>query len=168
MLTQAQSQGYNVDGIINGGSDMGAMKQMLDNALKPLVSEQQERLDTQAVEQQATEIYNSFINKYPDAQVHENSLSRLLQEDPRLTVDAAYFKLQSFYAQKGLDWTKPLEVLQQEFDAQKQKQSSVDTQPQPPEGNVTPSNTTNTAQVAEVSTSTDDIIRQAMAEAGIN
>ena len=168
MLTQAQSSGYNVDNITSGGStDMSAVKQMLDNALAPLVQDRQEKVEEQAAQQRATEIYNDFMTRFPDAAVHENSLSRLLQQEPNLSVEAAYYKLQSYYASRGLDWTKSLETLQQE--QQTAPQASVNTQPQPPEGGSVPTtNVTDTPQVADVNTSTDDIIRQAMAEAGIN
>jgi hypothetical protein len=168
MLTQAQSNGYNVDGITSGGTDMQAVKQMLDNALAPILGEHQERADTQAANDRALDIYNEFNSKYPDSAVHEDSLTRLLQQDPNLSVEAAYFKLQSYYAQRGLDWTKSLTTLQTEQDAQRVP-VSVNTQPQPPDGGSVPhANVTDTAQVADVSTSTDDIIRQAMSEAGIN
>jgi hypothetical protein len=168
MLTQAQSNGYNVDGITSGGTDMQAVKQMLDNALAPILGEHQERADTQAANNRALEIYNEFNSKYPDSAVHEDSLTRLIQQDPNLSVEAAYFKLQSYYAQRNLDWTKSLATLQAEQDAQPAP-VSVNTQPQPPEGGSVPTvNVTDTAQVADVSTSTDDIIRQAMSEAGIN
>ena len=168
MLTQAQSNGYNVDNITGGGAtDMNAVKQMLDNAIAPLVQDRQEKVDQQAANERATEIYNDFMTRYPDAAVHENSLSRLLQQEPNLSIEAAYYKLQSFFSSRGLDWTKSLETLQHEQQAQ--KQASVNTQPQPPEGGSIPTtNVTDTPQVADVSTSTDDIIRQAMAEAGIN
>jgi hypothetical protein len=166
MLTQAQASGHNVDGIGGGGSmDMQAVKQMLDTALQPLLSEHTERADTQEANDRALGIYNGFMTQHPDAAVHENSLARLLQEDPNLSPEAAYFKLQNFYLQRSLDWTKPLEQLHKEFSAAKTSES---TQQQLPEGGVATSNVTDTARVADVNTSTDDIIRQAMEEAGIN
>ena len=168
MLTQAQANGHNVDNIISGGTDMNAVKQMLDTALAPILGEHKQREDTQAAQDRAQVIYNDFHTKYPDSAVHEDTLTKLIQQDPNLSVDAAYYKLQSFYNQRGLDWTKPLDQLQQEADAL-QQQPSVNTQPQPPEGgSVNPNLVTDTAQVADISTSTDDIIRQAMAEAGLN
>tara|TARA_Y100000385_G_scaffold290490_1_gene363829 strand:+ start:792 stop:1754 length:963 start_codon:yes stop_codon:yes gene_type:complete len=167
MLTQAQSEGYNVDTIVNGGADMGAMKQMLDNALSPIISDRNKEIETREATEKATEIYNNFSNAHPDAAVHENSLSRLLQEDSSLSVEAAYLKLQNYYLQRGLDWTKSLEQLQSEQDTK--TNSEANTQPQPPEGGSVPQTyVTDTAQVADVRTSTDDIIRQAMSDAGIN
>jgi len=163
MLTQAQASGHNIDAIANGGMDMKSVKQMLDTALKPLVSEQQEKVDTQEANDRALEVYNGFMTQHPDAAPHESSLARLLQEDPNLSPEAAYYKLQSFYAQRNLDWTKSLEQLQ----ATAKQQPSVNTRQPIPNGGITPRNVTDTAQVADVNTSTDDIIRQAMAEAGI-
>ena len=67
--------------------------------------------------------------------------------------------------ERNLDWTKSLEMLQSE---QQQQQPSVNTQQAVPDGNVIPNRVTDTAQVADANTSTDDIIRQAMSDAGIN
>jgi len=165
MLTQAQTNGHNVDAIVSGGTDMSAVKSMLDNALAPLVADRQAKIDTQENNDRALGIYNQFSAQHPDAAIHEGSLARLLQQEPSLSPEAAYYKLQSYYLQKGWDWTKNLEQLQQEAQA---GPSSVNTQPQPPDGGVALRNVTDTPRVADVSTSTDDIIRQAMAEAGIN
>ena len=163
LLTQAQAMGHNTDAISGGGVDMKAIQQMLSTQLQPLMETHQQTQETEQVNAQALEIYNEFHAKYPDAMPHEDTLSRLLQDDPTLSPEAAYYKLQSYYAKNRLDWTKPLATLQQE-----QQQARVNTpRPQPIDGNVTPINVRDTTEVADVNTSTDDIIRQAMAEAGI-
>jgi hypothetical protein len=168
MLTQAQANGHNVDDILNGSTNVSAIGQMIKDAIAPLTLEHQQRVDTQAAEETATTIYNTFITQHPDAVTHENALARLLQQDATLTVDAAYYKLHNYYLQNSLDWTKPLEVLQQEKATAGIAATTKDTLPQPPEGgSVNPTNTTDTAQVADVNTSTADIVRQAMADAGI-
>ena len=164
MLTQAQASGHNIDAIGGGGLDMKAVKQMLATALQPLVAEQHERVDTQEANDRALEVYNEFSAKHPDAAVHENSLARLLQQEPTLSPEAAYFKLRSYYLERNLDWTKSLETLQ----AEQKASPSANTQQAVPDGNVTDARVTDTAQVADVNTSTDDIIRQAMEDAGIN
>lgn len=165
MLTQAQSNGIDVSAITGGsGADMSAVKTMLDNALKPLMDDRQKQLDTQVATERATKIYNDFSTAHPDAKVHENALAQLVRKDPSLSPEAAYLTLRNFYLEKGLDWTKPLETLKQEAEVN----TSGDTPPQPPEGgNVSQDNVTDTAQVVDVNTSTDDIIRQSMKEAGI-
>ena len=161
MLTQAQASGHNIDALTTGSLDMSAVKQMLDTALQPLVSEHQERADTQAAQGRATSVYNNFMAKYPDSAVHEDTLARLLNEDASLSPEAAYFKLQSYYAKNNLDWTKSLAQLQQAASAENTQQAL-------PEGSIANANVTDKPQVADVNTSTDDIIRDAMAEAGIN
>lgn len=166
MLTQAQASGHNIDALTTGGLDMSAVKQMLDTALQPLVSEHQERADTQAAQSRATSVYNNFMAKYPDSAVHEDTLARLLNEDTSLSPEAAYFKLQSYYAKNNLDWTKSLVQLQQA--ATVAATSAENTQQALPEGSIANANVTDKPQVADVNTSTDDIIRDAMAEAGIN
>ena len=166
MLTQAQANGINMDSITSGSTDMSAIKQLIDTAIAPLTEQRQEQIDTQAVNDRATEIYNSFMTKHPDSAVHEDSLSRLLQQDSSLSVEAAYFKLRSYYLEKGFDWTKSLAMLQQEANATKASEA-VNTRAQPPDGSISENNTTDTAQVADVSTSTDDIIKEAMRAAGI-
>jgi hypothetical protein len=167
MLTQAQSAGHNIDALLagGGGMDTQAIKQMIDNAVKPLVSEQQGKLETEAANQAALEQYNAFNAKHPDAAIHENSIARLLQDDPTLSPEAAYLKLQNFYLQKGLDWNKSLGTLQQEHDANKGPVEN--TQQQLPNGNVNANNVTDTARVADVNTSTGDIVKDAMREAGM-
>ncbi|MAG26320.1 hypothetical protein CMI47_12290 [Candidatus Pacearchaeota archaeon] len=166
LLTQAQAAGHNIDALGGSNMDASAVKQMLDTALAPLLSEHQTRADTQAADNRALEIYNEFSTQHPDAAVHEGSLARLLTQEPSLSPEAAYYKLQNYYLAKGLDWTKSLEQLQQEATAR--TPAPGDNTPQPPEGGVNVGNTTDTPVVADVSKSFDDIIKESMAEAGIN
>jgi hypothetical protein len=170
MLTQAQANGHNVDSIISGGTDMAAIKQMLNDSLAPILGKHQAEVDTQETNARAQEIYNGFISQHPDAVVHEDALSRLLQQEPSLSLDAAYYKLQSYYHQRGLDWTKSLATLQSEHERTPVvNPAKINTQPQPPEGGgINPRRVTDTSNVADVNVSTDDIIRQAMADAGMS
>jgi|TARA_Y100000310_G_scaffold96855_1_gene94572 hypothetical protein len=166
MLTQAQANGYNMDEIVAGGTDMGAIKQLLDNALAPFTAAHQEQAVTQEADNRANELYDNFVAQHPDAVIHNASLARLLKDDPSLSLEAAYYKLQNYYLSKGFAWTKPLEVLAEE--ARAAQTTNVETSPQPPNGGgVAQSQVTDTAQVADVGTSSDDIIKQAMNDAGI-
>ena len=165
MLTQAQASGHNVDELVEGSMDAGAIKQIVDNALQPLLAEHQERTDTQNTNNEALEIYNTFSTQFPDAYPHEDSLAKLMQQDPGLSPDTAYYKLKSYYLERNLDCTKSLEALQQEQSVAGPREN---TQQALPEGNVAINNVTDTSQVADVNTSFDDIIRGAMSDAGIN
>ncbi len=165
MLTQAQAQGHNVEAISGGGMDMAAVKQLFDTSLKPLLEARSEEVDTQAVNAKALEIYNDFTAQHPDAAIHENSLARLLKQEPSLSPEAAYWKLRSYYNERSLDWTKSLEQLQQ---AQVAKPGEGNTQQALPEGGINAESVTDTTRVADVNTSMDDIIRDSIKEAGIS
>ena len=162
MLPQTQAAGHNVEGIT--GTDVASIKQMIDDAMSPILQDRQTQIDAQTNEAEAQQTYNRFVGSYPDAPVHANSLARLLEEDQTLSPEAAYFKLKSFYAEKGLDWSKPLETLEQEA-RQAPQQESTQTLPQ---GSANVSNVTDQSAVASINTPIDDIIRQSMREAGIN
>jgi len=165
LLTQAQSLGYNVDGI-SGATDVSAIKTMIDQALSPIMQERQDKVDTQRIEDEARTQYSSFLQTYPDAESHETALAQLLEGDKNLSLEAAYYKLRSFYSEKGLDWSKPLEVLQAEMQ-QQAEQKRGNTQQPLPTGNVSSTTMTDTTDIADASTSFDDIIRQSMNEAGM-
>ena len=167
MLTQAQSLGHNMENVASGGVNMEAVQQMLNTTLAPLLGERQERVDTQQARDEALKQYNAFNTQYPDAAVHDNSLSQIIKQDPSLSLDAAYFKLRSFFSERGLDFSKSLEALQQEYVAAKGNGAN-NTQPQPPDGgSVNPDDATNTARVADVNETFDDIIKGAIKSAGI-
>ena len=163
MLTQAQALGHNIEGI--GGTDVEAIKAMVQQAVAPLVQEHQQRVDTQNQRSAAETEYNQFTATYPDGPTHAESLARLLESDSNLSLEAAYFKLKSFYLEKGLDWSKPLEVLQKEA-ASRGIPTAQPAQRQLPSGNVNGQNVTDTSEVASANTSFDDIIKQSMQDAG--
>jgi len=167
LLTQAQAAGHNLDDVATGGVDAAAIKQMVNEAVSPLVQDRQQRVDSEQKQQKAMEVYNNFMSQYPDAQVHEGSLARLLETDQNLSPEAAYFKLKNFYLEKGLDFGVPLETLAQQ-EQQAQQTPEVNTQQTLPSGgNVPVQNVTDTADIADVGTSYDDIIRQSMRDANI-
>jgi hypothetical protein len=167
LLTQAQAAGHNIEDISSGGFDAKALKEMIDTALKPLTDDRQARVDTQEADAAGLEAYNDFMGKHPDAHIHQDTLAKLLASDPSLTPDAAFYKLQAFFAQRGLDWQHSLDQHQVSLDAKNAEGSDGDGQVQLPGGGTNPTTITDTAGVADVNVSTDNIIRDAMAEAGI-
>jgi len=167
LLTQAQAAGHNIDDVATGGADMSAIKQMVNEAVSPLVQDREQRVEAEEYQKKAAEVYNGFMSQYPDAQIHDNSLARLLESDQNLTPEAAYFKLKNFYLEKGLDFSVPLETLAQQ-EQQRQQTPEVNTQQTLPSGgNVPAQNVTDTADIADVGTSYDEIIRQSMRDAGM-
>ena len=168
LLTQAQSNGHNIDGL-TGSADMSAIKKMMEDTMGPLLQERQANLDTQARDDQAKQIHTEFMAKHPDADIHQDSLARLLDQDPSLTPEAAYFKLKSFYLERNLDWNSSLADLEAKAkDTPAPDPADANTQSSLPQGNVPAGNVTDTADIADVNTSMDDIIRQSMREEGMN
>ena len=84
LLTQAKAAGHNLDDVATGGVDAAAIKQMVNEAVSPLVQDRQQRVEAEQKQQKAMEVYNGFMSQYPDAQIHENSLARLLESDRNL------------------------------------------------------------------------------------
>ena len=162
LLTEAQKLGHNIESI-GQGTDVKAIKALLDERLAPFAKEREDKQKQEEIRAQAKEQYDTFVSMYPDAVVHTNTIAELLERDTtgRLTADAAYFQLKTFYLERGLDWSKPLEVLEEE------QKKGVATQVRPgiPSGRK-PGPTTQ-AKLADVDTSIDDIIRESMQEAGI-
>ncbi len=163
MLTQAQSKGYNIDGI-GGTTDMAAIKQLLDNALSPMLKSHNNTLAEQEAREQATGIYYDFISQHPDATIHQNEIAQLLTKNPTMSIEAVYYRLQNYYLTNSLDWTKPLTDLPVTKEGQA---VTTNTQTSVPEGTTPIENVTDTAEVADPSTSMDEIIRQSMQEAGV-
>jgi hypothetical protein len=161
LLTQAQAAGHNIDGMSGGGSDMQAIRQMISDSVKPLVDANQVRLDTQTATEDATKMHTDFLSMHPDATVHQGTIAQLLERDNSLSLDAAYYKLKSFYLERRLDWSKDLATLERELAA---KPAGA------PQGETLPGTggaaVTDVGDVASATTSFDDIIRQSMSEAG--
>ena len=164
LLTEAQSAGHNIEGV-GQGTDVAALGKMLDDKLSPLTTERQQTLEHQQRQEQATQIYDQFMSSYPDSAVHQDTLAQLLERDTTLSPEAAYFKLKSFYLEKGLDWNTPLDVHEQNIQAQ--VQTKENTQSSLPSGSTPADNVTDAAQIASVDTDMEDIIKDSMREAGI-
>ena len=162
LLTQLQAAGHNVDSIAGGHTDVNAIKSIIEQSLKPF----RDRFESQNKVDEATrrgqEEYGRFVAKYPDAELHGDSIAQLLREDNDLTPDAAYFKLRMFYTENGLDWSKPLEQIEQELNKQK-RPSSLTRRPIPGRGS-SGANVEDADDVVHADTSIDDIIRSAMKE----
>lgn len=174
LLTQAKASGYNIDELGGGGIDMAAVKQMIAEQLSPVTQKVVDEQRQSELQAQAEKEYNSFMGTYPDAKVHESTISRLLQEQPNLSLEAAYYKLQAFYHSRGFDWTKPLNVIEEEAAKKTDATNSAtnvqaQNRPVPPSGGgVNNASLTDTSDPVGVDMSYEDIIRQSMGEAGIS
>jgi len=169
LLTQTQSAGHNIEDVGGSAVDMNSIKKMVEDAVKPMTdrfNSEQEATDRQI---EATKLWTDFQTANPDATVHTDSIAQLLREDPTLSLSAAYYKLQSMYHQRGLDWSKPLEQLRNEAAA---RENATNTNPNeqistiPSGGNTGSNNLSDNSGAVAVDTPLDDIIKSSMKEAG--
>lgn len=168
ILTEMQAMGHNIEGLGGPEVNMGAIARMIDQRLAPITEDRRNAQREQQIEQEARRSYESFVNnpEFVHARVHEDVLARLLGQDPRLSPDAAYYKLQSWALQNGLDFTRPLK---DQVTSRMQAQSRpAAPEPAPmPRGVGSAQGVTTESPYADPNASYSDIIRQAMREAGL-
>ena len=153
LLTQAKSYGINVDA--NGKSDMAAINQMLDQKLQPFLQERELRDRQIQARQNAENIYNNFMSKYPDAKNHVDEIAYLYKKNPNQSLDAIYFQLQNYYLRNNYDFNTPLAEIQKQKQQNKNTFNGINVNQ-----NVKASNIQ--APIAKANASFDTIIREAM------
>lgn len=153
LLTQAKSYGINIDE--NGKSDMAAINQMLDQKLQPFLQERELRDKQIQARQNAENIYNNFMSKYPDAKNHVDEIAYLYKRNPNQSLDAIYFQLQNYYLRNNYDFNTPLAEIQKQKQQNKNTFNGINVNQ-----NVKASNIQ--APIAKANASFDSIIREAM------
>jgi len=119
LVSEAQNNGVDVSDLGVGGGG-GLSVQAIRNAVKEIVEEQikpfsfiaQDR-ESQLAEQEATNeasnVVNDFLDSTPDAEVHMDSIARIMNAKPgQVSLSEAYWILNAHAHKNGLDWTKPL------------------------------------------------------------
>lgn len=179
ILTQAQAKGYNIEGVTGQGLDMASVRQMINEAVGPLTQQQQTNQQEDRINADALQQYNDFISnpEYPGAGLHQDDIARLLQHDPQLSLEAAYWRLREWATRHQLDWNQPLApqvaaLQQQQAGNQQQQQSQQNGSP--PISGGTESGGANQQQIqtpqpkfAHPDASFDSIVRESMQEAGM-
>jgi len=168
ILTEARSAGHNLQGVGQGQVDLAAINRLLDQRLSPLLEDRETAQRQTKANEEAQTQYNDFITRFPDAVTHESVLAGLLQRDPRLTAESAYYQLKLWVQEHGLNWNQPLQA------QVNTAQQGGGTQQQVPPlggsrgGNAPVMDTTRVGAVAGADADTADIVREAMREAGMN
>lgn len=153
LLTQAKSYGINVGE--DSKSDMVAINQMLDQKLQPFLQERELREKQLQARQNAENIYNNFMNKYPDAKNHVDEIAYLYKKNPNQSLDAIYYQLQNYYLRNNYDFNTPLAEIQRQKQQNKNTFNGINVNQ-----NVKASNIQ--APIAKANASFDTIIREAM------
>lgn len=117
LLQQAEGRGIDVSEIRGGATsfDSAALEKRLLDAFEeklarfnPFVENlAQERARTEA-QNEAIEIYNTFMEENPDAKQHSAAIAAVMDSYPQLSMEQAYFRLKTDALERGLDWRKPL------------------------------------------------------------
>lgn len=168
LLTEAMAAGYTVEGI-GAGIDTNSIRQAMMQQIEPLLTAQQQNeqqtQQAQALEQEVTQFYSS----HPDALVHDEVIAAVISKNPQMPLSDAYFQLRNSVIDRGLDWSKPLAPQMQDTSEQN-KQQQPQQKPMPngrgPSGQTQLANADRTV-VAHESTSSGDIVKAAMREAGL-
>lgn len=165
LLAEVVALGYTVEGI-GRGVDQLAMQRMID-ARMPTQSAQ---LTDEQILAEAQQEVNSFYAANPDARPHDALLGRMMRDHPGLDLQTAYFELKNAFVEKGFDFSRTLE--QNLADASTDDTQQPTSQQQPMLNGRAPTDTgikpADEVKVAHEDTSTDDIVKAAMREAGMN
>lgn len=157
LLTQAKRSGINIDSESNS-VNMEAINQMLDDKLKPFYQEREAYEEQQRIQTESRQIYDNFINKYPDAKIHSNELAYLIRKNPNESLDSIYYQLKMHYMQNGYDFNTPLaEILKQKNQT---ANNNVGFNTRGVNQNI--NTTTINKPVASINMSYDQIIKEAM------
>lgn len=180
LLTEYAAMGHNVAELLGkdaAGIDMGAIRNMIEQAVGPINQDrasQQQRADAEA---RAEREYNSFMAKYPEAKTHETEIAQIMQADANISAEAALFRLKSWALEQGLDFTKPLgpqysAKLQgaghSQPPASQGRQSQTNVPPMPNGRGTSDGQMQQHRNPAKASDDWDDIIREELNRSGIN
>jgi hypothetical protein len=178
LLAEATAKGYKVDGI-GSQVDTAAVQRMLDERLGSTMATQEPTDDELRAE--AVREANTFFSQFPDALPHDKLIASVMRDNPGVDLHTAYFGLKSQFADRGFDWSRPLdEQLAERATASGTQQQQTDTQTSGQQTTVQPglpssrpavpaaAQVDKGAQVAHEATSMDDIIRSSMRDAGLN
>jgi hypothetical protein len=173
ILQTAVSKGYNVQDIIgtahgaNSAVDMGAIEQMIASKLAP-ITQREEQFQQQQDQQQSNEnAKRQFISKHEFSDIHLDPITNLLQNNPNMSPEQAYYEVKTYALSNGYDFTQPLgeQVLARNAGGNNQQTN------QPNRGMPNGNSSSNVVTQAPAQANGDDdwdaIVRNSMAESGM-
>ena len=162
LVAECVAAGHTIEGIQAGLS--AEVMAMIQQRVTPT---QQQGPTEEEINNAALAEVNEFYGSFPDARVHDALLARVLADHPTLDMRTAYFELKKSFAEKGFDWSKPLEV---NLQSQQRQQPNPQQQQKPMPNGRAPveMNLADKTVVAQANADTSDIIKEAMREAGLN
>ncbi len=166
ILAETMKLGHNLEQIVESpGSNnlnMTAIKQLLDERLGPVGDQRREAQETQTSEQNGQAAYQTFMRRFPDAAHHQDQIAAIAQHY-KVAPEDAYFELRSWANKKGFDFNQPLPPQMQRATPPANAPSTAPL----PSGGTAPGVVTDTPQIAAEDVDYDDIIKDAMRDAGM-
>lgn len=170
LVAEAAAKGYNVEDL-GVGVDTAAIQRMLDERLPK--DGKTELTEEQIIDSANKEVAQFYV-QYPDAKPHDALIARVLRDHPDMSLQSVYYEIKNGFAEKGLDWSLPLEQQLEALganDPSKTDKGADDPNnrkaPLPNGGNEGEFKLTND-RIASDDMDTGDIVRQAMRESGLN
>lgn len=170
MLTQTQAQGIKVDLGTGVGITPEAIKAMIAEHTAPLRETKEREQAEEKSKKEAQKEYDSFLERFPDAAAQEDGIAFLLNKNPSLSLDGAYYQLKLLFKERGLDWNKPLSEHAKAAAGKtggKQTQQTDRSMPRGQNMQSTEMDDADDRKLASVETSYDEIIRQELKRAGV-
>jgi hypothetical protein len=173
ILTEAQANGTDLSTVLGSdarGLDMGSIKTLITNELKPLIEPMKAQRDRQEqirqLEAEADRQTREFFETFPDAVPHERVLAQMMVES-NAKPELVYVRLKEWAQKNGLDWSRDLG---QQMAALKKNGGDDSRRPLPQGRQQRQIESDNSDKDASFGANarTDDIVRQAMREAGMN
>lgn len=118
LVSEAQNNGVDVSdlGVGGGGISVAAIEKVLqdkiDAALKPfsfITADREQQEQDREAHSQANDVVNDFLESMPDAEIHMDSIAKVMNTNPgKVSITEAYWILNAHAAKHQLDWTKEL------------------------------------------------------------
>lgn len=112
VVARAMAAGHNVTEIVGeevGDSvDMRAIRELIDQRLSPITSEQRQVQEAREAEQRAMKMYTDFVSEHEHADIHSDAIAKLAKTR-NISPQKAYYELRTFAVKQNLDFSQPLQ-----------------------------------------------------------
>jgi len=173
ILQTAVSKGYNIQDIIgtahgaNSAVDMGAIEQMISQKLAPITQREEAYQAQQSQQANDAEMKRQFISKHEFSEIHLDPITTLLQNNPNMSPEQAYYEVKTYALSNGLDFTQPLGAQVQARGVGGNNQNVNQPNRGMPNGNSSRNVQTQAPAQANGDDDWDAIVRNSMAESGM-
>lgn len=111
IVSRTLAKGHNVTEIMGTQAgdalEMGAVRRLIDEATRGQRTQEARMAAQSQADNQARQNYNSFVMRYPDAELHGDAIANLMNNH-QLSAVEAYHEVRHFATRHGLDFSQPL------------------------------------------------------------